>query len=168
MVKLAKGLQKPVNNSLLSAIRNLVESARQSVIRTIDSAMTLTYFLLPYQTRVNMDLILQTTSAKFISPFPLSWSHYLMLSRIADENERNFYETEAANSNWTLTELERQYNSSLYERLVLSKNKKKIKELSEKGHILEMSLPEDNKQIFASKYQLYLPSKEELKKLIQQ
>jgi hypothetical protein len=36
-----------------------------------------------------------------------------------------------------------------------------------KDAIIEMSLPEDNKQIFASMYQLYLPSKEELKKLIQ-
>lgn len=81
--------------------------------------------------------ILQTTSAKFIQPFQLSWSHYLTLCRIDNQDERSFYEIEAIKSNWKLKELERQYNSSLYERLVLSKDKKKVKELSEKGHLLE-------------------------------
>ena len=33
--------------------------------------------------------------------------------------------------------------------------------------ILEITLPKDNTQIFASQYQLYLPSKEELKQLIE-
>lgn len=80
---------------------------------------------------------MQNVSAKFPSPFSLSWSHYLILCSIANNDERNFYETEAKNCNWTLSELERQYNSSLYERLALSKNKKKVKELSEKGQMLE-------------------------------
>jgi len=347
MVQTNKGLKLSGNNTLLTSIRQLVESARISISRSIDNAMTFTYFLigrhivedeqkgkkragyadetlkflgqeltkefgrgfssrnlasmkkfyLTYQSRMDKYPILQTTSAKFGSSFSLSWSHYLLLCRISDEAERNFYEKEAINSNWTLSELERQYSSSLFERLILSKNKKKVKELSEKGQtletpvdavknpyvleflglkeeneysesdleiaiinklehfmlelgrgflfagrqvrftfeeehfyvdlvfynrllkcfvlldlkigklkhqdvgqmqmyvnyydrviknpdeartigiiickdkkdaVIEMSLPEDNKQIFASKYQLYLPSKEELKKLIQQ
>lgn len=34
--------------------------------------------------------------------------------------------------------------------------------------IVEITLPKDNTQIFASQYQLYLPSKEELKQLIEE
>src|SRR5690554_3363931 len=75
----------------------------------------------------------QTASAKF----NLSWSHYLKLMRIEDENERKFYEIEAAKNNWSVRELERQYDSALYTRLVLSRDKNKVKELSEKGLILE-------------------------------
>lgn len=69
--------------------------------------------------------------------FTLSWSHYLKLMRIDDENERRFYEIEAAKNNWSVRELDRQYNSALYTRLVLSRNKEDVKELSEKGLVLE-------------------------------
>jgi predicted nuclease of restriction endonuclease-like (RecB) superfamily len=72
-----------------------------------------------------------------ISPiiFQLSWSHYVFLMRLP-EAERKFYEIEAVNQNWSLRELERQFNSSLYERLALSRDKHRVKELSQKGHIL--------------------------------
>ena len=69
--------------------------------------------------------------------FRLSWSHYLILMRMEDINARNFYEIEAFENNWSLRELKRQVNSSLYERLVLSKDKKKVKELAVKGQIIE-------------------------------
>ena len=69
--------------------------------------------------------------------FRLSWSHYLILMRMEDINARNFYEIEAFENNWSLRELKRQVNSSLYERLVLSKDKEKIKELAVKGQIIE-------------------------------
>ena len=75
----------------------------------------------------------QTLSAEF----KLSWSHYLILMRIEDIGTRNFYEIEAFENNWSLRELKRQVNSSLYERLVLSKDKEKVKELSVKGQIIE-------------------------------
>jgi len=71
----------------------------------------------------------QTVSVKF----KLSWSHYLKLMRIDNENERSFYEIECTNNNWSLRELQRQFDAALYERLVLSKDKKGVKELSEKG-----------------------------------
>ena len=77
--------------------------------------------------------ISQTVSAEF----KLSWSHYLILMRMEDINARNFYEIEAFENNWSLRELKRQVNSSLYERLVLSKNKEKVKELAVKGQIIE-------------------------------
>ena len=69
--------------------------------------------------------------------FRLSWSHYLILMRMEDINARNFYEIEAFENNWSLRELKRQVNSSLYERLVLSKDKEKVKELAVKGQIIE-------------------------------
>ena len=77
--------------------------------------------------------ISQTVSAEF----KLSWSHYLILMRIEDIDARNFYEIEAFKNNWSLRELKRQVDSSLYERLVLSKDKEKVKELSVKGQIIE-------------------------------
>lgn len=69
--------------------------------------------------------------------FSLSWSHYLKLMRITNPEERNFYEIEAINNNWSLRELERQYDSSLYERLVLSRDKEAVQSLSEKGQLIE-------------------------------
>ena len=69
--------------------------------------------------------------------FQLSWSHYLFLMRIDNIDERKFYEIETFENNWSLRELRRQFDSSLYERLSLSRNKKAIKELSEKGQIIE-------------------------------
>lgn len=69
--------------------------------------------------------------------FTLSWSHYLKLMRIENLEERRFYEIEATTNNWSLRELERQFDSSLYERLALSRNKEQILELSQKGQIIE-------------------------------
>lgn len=67
----------------------------------------------------------------------LSWSHYLKLMRIEDINERSFYEIESYKNNWSVRELQRQFDSALYTRLVLSRDKNKVKELSEKGQVLE-------------------------------
>lgn len=77
--------------------------------------------------------ISHTPSAKF----NLSWSHYLKLMRIKDNNERKFYEIESYKNNWSLRELQRQYDSALYTRLSLSKNKEEILQLAEKGQIIE-------------------------------
>ena len=85
----------------------------------------------------NIYSISQTLSAEF----PLSWSHYLFLMRIDNADERSFYEREAENCRWSLRELKRQFDTSLYERLALSKDKKKVKELSERGSVI--ANPED-------------------------
>ncbi|MGL5123001.1 MAG: PDDEXK nuclease domain-containing protein [Fusobacteriaceae bacterium] len=69
--------------------------------------------------------------------FKLSWSHYLILMRIANIEERKFYEIEAYNSNWSLRELRRQLDSGLYERFILSKDKEAIKQLAIEGQIIE-------------------------------
>jgi len=117
--------------------------------------------------------------------FNLSWSHYLKLMRIKDINERKFYEIESFKNNWSLRELQRQYDSALYTRLSLIKNKEEIIQLSEKGQIFEKpknlskdpyilkfldlpeqeimvryTLPNDHEQISASKYMTVLPTKE--------
>ena len=56
---------------------------------------------------------------------------------ISNPDERRFYELEAANEGWSLRELKRQFNASLYERLALSRDKAGVKELSEKGQLVE-------------------------------
>jgi len=197
----------PEKKVLLQKLKELIESARKSVVRQIDNTMTLTYFLvgryivedeqegkeraeyaaetlkiisrelskdygkgfsernlqmmrrfyLVYSSRFDGALIsqtlsakshtglpheiLQTLSAKFSKPFLLSWSHYQLLCRIENEEERDFYEIESAQNNWSFRELERQFNSSLYERLILSRNRKQVKELSQNGQVL--SAPSD-------------------------
>jgi len=89
----------------------------------------------------------QTLSAELIKSenklpkFNLSWSHYLFLMSLDDIKERNFYEIESYNNNWSLRELRRQYDTALYQRLVLSRDKKGVKKLSKQGQLLEN--PED-------------------------
>ena len=82
--------------------------------------------------------IQQTASVK------LSWSHYCELLSISDPNKRSFYEKEAVNSNWSVRELKRQIDSSLFERLLLSHgdaNKEQVLALAEKG--IEIAEPSD-------------------------
>lgn len=69
----------------------------------------------------------------------LSWSHYLEIIKIEEEQKRNFYIKETINSKWSVRELQRQRDSLLYERLILSADKNKILELSEKGAIIIMT-----------------------------
>lgn len=125
---------------------------------SVDNLQRMRAFYIMYKkyatpSRISAKQIPQTVSAKSpadqkyatlsrISPiiFQLSWSHYVFLMRLP-EAERKFYEIEAIKQNWSLRELERQFNSSLYERLALSRDKKKVRELSEKGHVLAM--PQD-------------------------
>ena len=72
-------------------------------------------------------------------PFTLSWTHYIQLIKIENQNERNFYEIEATQNNWSVRELQRQFNAAIYERVALSKDKKGVKELAKKGQIIESS-----------------------------
>ena len=82
---------------------------------------------------LNVKQIVQVLSAQL----PLSWSHYLFLMGISNLDERRFYEIESTNENWSLRELKRQFDASLYERLALSKDKTGVKKLSEKGQLVE-------------------------------
>ncbi len=74
-------------------------------------------------------------------PFTLSWSHYVVLMRIESEAERSFYEIECQKQNWSVRQLQRQYNSSLYERLALSRDKGAVMRLAQEGQTI--SKPDD-------------------------
>lgn len=179
---------KLLNTKFLSQIVDLLQSARNNVVLTINQTMVTTYFeigrkiveeeqngkdradygksllrdlskvltsefgkgfsvtniqqmrsfYLSYQKQQTLSVKSENANQQRLSvDFKLSWSHYLKLMRIDDESERKFYEIEAVKNNWSVRELERQYNSALYTRLVLSRDKDKVKELSEKGLILE-------------------------------
>jgi len=69
----------------------------------------------------------QTVSGK------LSWSHYCELLRIDNSLEKSFYEKQCINEHWSVRELSRQINSALFQRLVFSKNKKEVLNISKKG-----------------------------------
>lgn len=75
----------------------------------------------------------ETVSRKF----KLSWSHYIFLTRIENIDERNFYEIESIENSWSLRELKRQFDTGLFERLKLSSDKQKIKELSLNGQVVQ-------------------------------
>lgn len=180
--------KSPSNTTFFNQIVDLLQSARNKVVQTVNQSMVTTYFeigrkiveeeqkgkdraeygknlltdlskvltkefgkgfsvtniqqmrrfYLAYEKQQTVSAnskkaIQQTVSVKF----RLSWSHYLKLMRIEDENERKFYEIEAYKNNWSVRELKRQFDSALYTRLVLSRDKEKIKELSEKGLVFE-------------------------------
>ncbi len=74
----------------------------------------------------------------------LTWTHYCELLSITDKEKRSFYEKEAVNSNCSVRELKRQINTSIYERLLLSKgdvNKEEVLRLASTG--IEMNGPSD-------------------------
>jgi predicted nuclease of restriction endonuclease-like (RecB) superfamily len=75
----------------------------------------------------------QTLSGK------LSWSHYAELLTVSDDLARNFYEKQSIKENWSFREMKRQIDSALFQRLALSKDKKGVLALAEKGHIVRSS-----------------------------
>jgi hypothetical protein len=122
-------------------------------------------FFLVYQdrTRIFQSLI---GKSGFVGrrPFALSWTHYVFLLGIKSPDERSFYEIEATSQDWTVRELKRQFvemgtlggfpnppamvrsrRSRLaphatpgpYERLALSRDKKGIRRLARKGHVVD-------------------------------
>ena len=81
------------------------------------------------------DTVCQIQNSK--PDFTLLWSHYLVLMRIENPDERHFYEVECKQQNWSVRQLQRQYASSLYERLALSRNKDEILHLANEGQTIE-------------------------------
>ena len=186
------------NKVIFQQVVELLQNARQQVLRTVNSTMTITYFEIgriiveeeqngkdraeygkqllkglsqqlskefgkgfsvenlermrkfykmysisstlstKFQDQVSQQLsIVSEGSPKLLKPFKLTWSHYTFLMRIDDENERRFYEIESEKYNWSVRELKRQYDSALYARLSLSRDKEGILKLSEQGQIIE-------------------------------
>ena len=170
-----------VQPALYAKIAELLQSARQAVVRVVNQTMVYTYYEIgrmiveeeqegkeraAYGQQVLEEVSVQLTqnfgkgfsivnlrqmrafylsysiqqksSAELQRPhFQLSWSHYLKLMRMENWEERSFYEIEAAANNWTLKELQRQFDAALYERLALSRDKEGIRQLAEKGQIIE-------------------------------
>ncbi|NUM44139.1 MAG: DUF1016 domain-containing protein [Anaerolineales bacterium] len=168
-------------DTIYSQIAELLQSARDTVIRTVNQTMVSTYFEIgrmiveveqqgkeraEYGKQVLKELskrltvefgkgfsernleqmrqfyltysISQKASAESQpSIFRLSWSHYLKLMRIEDMAERQFYEIECDRNHWSLRELQRQFDSALYHRLALSRDKEGIKQLSLYGQQVE-------------------------------
>jgi len=176
------------NIKLLQQVIDLLQNAREQVLRTVNSTMTYTYFEIGrmivqeeqngkdraeygkqilkglseqltkefgkgfsvdnlqnmrklYKIYSNYETVSSISSKNESSEvtliFLLTWSHYIYLMNIEDSRERKFYEIESIKYRWSLRELKRQYDSALYTRLTLSRDKKGILELSEKGQIIE-------------------------------
>ena len=113
---------------------------------SVDTLENARKFYLTYQDRISETVFrkfaVEKSETVFLRifeetlPFTLPWSHYLLLMRIKDENERKFYEIEATQSGWSIRTLQRQYNSSLYERLALSREKGEVLRLASEGNIV--------------------------------
>ena len=69
--------------------------------------------------------------------FTLGWSHYVTLLSIDDADARHFYEIEAADGGWSVCELKREIDRSLYERLALSRDKREVRWLAREGQVVE-------------------------------
>ncbi|MBO4403540.1 MAG: hypothetical protein J5792_07715 [Bacteroidales bacterium] len=67
----------------------------------------------------------------------LNWSQYKLLISIEDPDKREYYELESVNNAWTARETERQINSKLYERLLLSNDKEALLAVARKERIPE-------------------------------
>lgn len=171
--------QTITEGQFIDGIRELLETARNNVVKQVNTTMLMTYFEIGRRiveqeqkgenqagygqyllvhlseslsgrfgkgfSKRNLELMRQFyltyKIAKSSISQSLSWTHYIRLMRISDPKERAFYEIEAANNNWSVKELNRQFDSALYQRLALSRDKDKILELSKKGQLVEK--PED-------------------------
>lgn len=89
------------------------------------------------QTKSQKKQKLSASQTESVPEFSLSWNHYQILMRIENPDERHFYEIEAKRQNWGYKWLQRQYASSLYERIALSQDKDKVLKMAEKGQVIE-------------------------------
>lgn len=89
------------------------------------------------QTKSQKGQKFSASQTKSVPEFSLSWNHYQILMRIENPDERHFYEIESKRQNWGYRWLQRQYASSLYERIALSQDKDKVLSMAEKGQIIE-------------------------------
>ena len=83
--------------------------------------------------------ILRMRSTRSAFPFKLGWVQYVFLITIDNPEERRFLEIEASTGGWTLPELKRQFNSGLYERLALSRDKGGVRKLTAEGQLTTRS-----------------------------
>mgnify|MGYP001154170458 CR=1 FL=1 len=112
---------------------------------SVDNLENMRKFYITFKNRISETLFRKFTVEKSETlsrileeelPFQLSFSHYLILCRIQDDSERHFYEMEAVKAKWSVKVLGRQYGSSLYERLLVSKDKEQVLRLAQKGQVI--------------------------------
>lgn len=164
-----------LHNNFVSDIKNIITSARESAVRSVDFERVKMYWRLgerifveeqQEKERAEYGKYLIKNLSKEIEPefgsgfsirqlerarqfyrtYPITsalrsqfnWSQYKLLMQIDNEDKREYYELEAANNGWTGRELERQINSGLYERLLLSNDKKAVLEVARKQRIPEL------------------------------
>jgi len=114
----------------------------------------------------------------------LTWSHYRRLISVENEAARLWYMNEAADSVWSTRQMDRQISTLYYERLLASREKETVvAEAEEKLNdnptlgiilcsqkseaIVKYSVLSEGKQLFASRYKLYLPTEEEFKRMLE-
>ena len=151
------------NNNLLLEIKNLIATARETAVRSVDFQRTLLYWYIgerifneeqqgkeraEYGNYLIKYLSEQLTPEygsgfsyrqlnryrQFYRTFPivstlwtqLSWSHYKLLLGLNDEDKREYYIAETVKNNWSVRQMERQINSQLFERLLLSNDKESV------------------------------------------
>ena len=123
----------------------------------------------------------------------LTWSHYRRLLSVVNEDARNWYLKEASEQMWSYATLNRNIATQYYERLLFSQNKEPVVDemkyvnmfdenvrgaddnptlgivlCSETDADIARYLLNDKKNVFMSKYLLYLPTKEQLRNEIEQ
>ena len=139
---------------LVELCRRTHEETRRSAVRAIDSSLVVRNWLFGWYI-VEFEggsEIRQTLSVESFAPrldiasatltdlaerFPLGWSHYVNLLSVTNPDARRFYEIEAADNDWSVRELKSQLDSSLYERLALSRDKHEVRRLAREGHVVE-------------------------------
>jgi len=119
---------------------------------SVDNLQNMRKFYLIYSNYETLSSISEDEKIKSVTPssisqksespaitlhFILTWSHYIFLINIDDAKERKFYEIESIKHKWSLRELKRQYNTALYTRLALSRDKEGVLKLSQEGQIIE-------------------------------
>lgn len=168
---------KPTKNNYKSLLKNIgqaIETARQSAVKAVNTALVQVNWeigrhIIEFEqdgqeraeygsdllARLSKDLSLLHGKGfgrrnvldmrRFYLAYPkwqtvsaiLSWSHFIVLLSISDNKARKFYEKQAIHENWSKRELERQIDSSLYERLALSRDKKAVLQLSKKRQLIK-------------------------------
>ncbi|MBX3154786.1 MAG: DUF1016 family protein [Deltaproteobacteria bacterium] len=100
------------------------------------------YLAFPTGSKISKSLPSESGPFKPITFSPaLSWTHYIILSRVPSEQARAFYEIEAARERWSVRQLERQIAALLYERLARNRTPDKVRALALDGQ--EVSTPGD-------------------------
>lgn len=102
---------------------------------SVENLDRMRYFYQVYSNRISSTVLTKLPDGT--PELVLSWSHYLKLMRIADPMERNFYEIESLSNQWSLRELQRQFDSALYQRLALSRDEAGVQQLAMQGQIIE-------------------------------